>query len=204
MAKMTHEVYLEHAPHCVVISNAATEYAEDTVAASFTNPPIKMTVLQTDQDELNSMFDVDSNPQNHPEIVENPMQALRGELPGWMLTGVNISADGVYLVYRTEHKPVLNDDGLLCGDGVVFTYGSFKLLFEVDYADGMPVERYVVKHCKVPSVMSEDAGLTTSRVDAVYVTKYIGKRKRYHLELRMDNHGQPFIPGRQYCLITEY
>lgn len=204
MAKITYGLYLDHAPHCYIISNADTQYAEDIVPDSFTNPPIKMTILEADQDELGYMFDVNENPQNHPELVKNLTQALRGELPGWALTGVNVSADGLYLIYSTKHEPVMTDNELLCGDGVVFTYGNFKLLFEADHADGMPVERYEVKHCKVPRGKSKDTGHVADMVDAVYVTEYIGKRKHRYIELRKDEHSQPFIPGKQYCLITEY
>lgn len=212
MAKMTYGIYLDHAPHCYVISNADVEYAEDTVPESFTNPPIKMTILATDSTDLQYVFSANDNTQNHPELIGNLMQALRGELPGWALTGVNIGADGLYLIYRTEHDPVLDDDGNLCGDGQVCPYGYFKLVFEVDHADGMPVERYVVEHRKVPRYILEHrkapdpqaAGRDMREEHIVCITEFIGTRKRRYIELRGDNHGQPFIPGKQYCLITEY
>lgn len=191
MAKMTYGIFLEHMHHCYIISNAGTEFAEDTIPESFTNPPIKMTILETDCAELQYVFSASDNEQNHPELVNNLMQALRGELPGWALTGVNVAADGIYLVYRTEHEPVLSGSGLLCGDGQVCLCGNCKLLFEVDYADGLPVERYKVEVYKV----SETRG--------VYITEFTGARKRRLLELRDDNHGQPEKYGR-YCRITEY
>lgn len=201
---MTYGIYLDHAPHCYIISNADTEYAEDTVPESFTNPPIKMTILETSDKNLSRVFDANENFQNHPELVDNLMQALRSELPGWALIGVNVNADGLYLIYRTEHKPVLSDGGVLCDDGQVCLYGDYKLLFEVDHADGMPVERYEVEHRKIQQENSEGMNCTADMIHAVYITEYVGKRKRRFIELRQDNHGQPFVPGKQYCLITEY
>lgn len=204
MAKMTYGIYLDHEPHCYIISNADVEYAEYIAPETFTNPSIKMTILETETDDLKYVFDANEDFQNHPELVENLMQALRGELPGWTLTGVNVNAEGLYLIYRTEHEPAPDDDGELCGDGVVFPQGNFKLLFEVDHADGTPVEHYEVEHCKVPRGKIKGADCTSDMVSAVYITEYVGKRKRRYIELREDNHGQPFIRGKQYCLITEY
>lgn len=204
MAKMTYGIYLDHEPHCYIISNADMEFAEDTLPETFANPSIKMTILEIETDNLEYVFSADEDPQNHPELVENLSQALRGELPGWALTGVNVCAGGLYLIYRTRHEPVPNDNGELCGDGVVFSNGNFKLLFELDRADGMPEERYEVEHCKVPRGKPKGANCTSDMVSAVYITEYVGKRKRRYIELREDNHGQPFILGKQYCLITEY
>lgn len=211
MAKMTYGIFLEYTHHCYIISNAGTEFAEDTVPESFTNPPIKMSVLETDCTELRYMFSATDNAQNHPELVSNLMQALRGELPGWALTGVNVAADGVYLICRTEHEPVSLDDDLLCGDGQVLVSGNYKLRFEIDHADGLPVECYEVEHSEVPQYVLEHrkapdpqaTGRDTYGVSVVRITEFIGTRKRRSLELRDDNHGQPMEYG-QYCRITEY
>lgn len=204
MAKMTYGIYLDHEPHCYIISNADLEFAEHIAPETFTNPSIKMTILETETDDLKYVFDANEDFQNHPELVENLVQALRGELPGWTLTGVNVNAEGLYLIYRTQHEPAPDDDGKLCGDGVVFPQGNFKLLFEVDHADGAPIERYEVERRKVPRWKSRSTDHITDMVSAVYITEYVGKRKRRHIELREDNHGQSFVPGKQYCLITEY
>lgn len=211
MKKTTHSIFLKHMHHCYIISNADTEFAEDTVPKSFTNPPIKMSVLETDCTELQCMFSATDNNLNHPELASNLMQALRGELPGWALTGVNVAADGIYLIYRTEHKPVFVDNDLLCGDGQVLVSGNYKLLFEVDHADGLPAERYVVEHRKVPRYVlkhrkvpdPQATGHDTYEVSIVRITEFIGTSKRRLLELRSDNHGQPWEHG-QYCYITEY
>lgn len=211
MAKMTYGVFLEHMHHCYIISNAGLEFAEDTAPESFTNPPIKMTVLWADHDDMQYAFSANDNDLNHPELVNNLMQALRGELPGWILTGVNVAADGIYLIYRTEHEPVLSDSGLLCGDGQVLVSGNYKLRFEIDHANGLPVEYYEVEHREVPRYVLEHhnipdpqaAGRDTYEVSVVRITEFIGTRKRRLLELRDDNHGQPCEYGR-YCRITEY
>ncbi len=201
---MTYGVYLDHESHCYIISNADAEFAEDILPETFANPSIKMTILETETDNLEYVFSAGENPLNHPELVENLVQVLYGELPGWSLTGVNVNAEGLYLVYRTRQEPVLNDDGELCNDGVVFTTGNFKLLFEVDHADGTPIERYEVEHCKVMRRDPKSTYCTSDMINAVYITEYVGKRKCRYIELREDNHGQPFIFGKQYCRITEY
>lgn len=212
MAKMTYGIYLDHAPHCYIISNADTEYAEETVPASFTNPPIKMIVLETDRAELQHVFSASDNCFNHPDLVNNLMQALRGELPGWALTGVNIASNGLYLIYRTEHDTDPLVDGFLCNDGQVFPYGNYKLLFEVDHADELPIERYEVEYRNAPRYVldnrkapdPQDIKRDMQEVSIVRITEYIGSRKRRLLEMRDDNHDQPCIQGKQYCLITEY
>lgn len=169
-----------------------------------------MTILETEGD-LDYAFSANDNPFNHPELVQGAMRAIHGDLPGWYLTGVNVAADGLYLIYSTEHEPVQDGNEWLSG-GQICPYGNFKLLFEVDHADGMPVERYEVEHRKVPQYVLEHreapdpkaAGGDTWKVSVMRITEFIGTRKRRLLELRSDNHGQVFIPGKQYCLITEY
>lgn len=211
MAKMTYGVFLEHMHHCYIISNAGLDFAEDTVPESFTNPPIKMTVLRTDSEDLRYAFSATDNDWNHPELVDNLERALRGELPGWVLTGVNVAADGIYLIYRTEHEPFVAEDGFLRGDGQVIPLGDYKLLFEIDRADGLPVERYEVEYRHVPEYVLEHreapdpraAGRDTYEVDVTRITEFIGTRKRRLLELRGDNHGQSEEHGR-HCRITEY
>ena len=198
MARIEYGLYLNRKNHCYVISNAGAEYAEDIVDGTFKNPPIKMTV-ETVSRSWERAFDASDNPYNHPEIQDNLTAALRGELPGWCLTGVNVDRDGIYLVYYTIGPEAVLDNGGKSRGGHVCVYGDYSLLFEVEHADGSPMERYRIKETRVPEIKHPDR--TTSEIQ---ITEYLGHRKYRELVIRGDDHGHSGYIGRQYCIITEY
>lgn len=191
MAKTKYGCYLFDEANCYVISNADMEYAEDTCDESFTNPPIKMTVEAMDED-WEYAFDAKENFMNHSKLQDNLMAVLRGEFPEFRLTGVNVNEDGIYLVYNSTLPPEkLWDDMEGYSGGQVLVYGSFTILFEVEHLDGSPVEQYRVK--------VEDLECCKKNVQII---EYIGGRKYRKLDLSYD--APRYIPGQQYCVITEY
>ncbi|EOS33756.1 hypothetical protein C804_01981 [Lachnospiraceae bacterium A4] len=194
MARIKYGCYLLNEQHCYVITNADTEYAEDITEESFINPPIKMTVETIDAD-WEDTFDAEENPFNHSNIQENLMGVLRGESPEWRLTGVNVSGNGIYLVYATTLPPEeLYGGNESYSGGQVIVHGNCTLLFEVVHADGLPANQYRVKvdtianHC----------------YKRVQITEYTARRKCRELVINGENYDVPYITGQQYCVITEY
>ena len=199
MARKKYGLYRNEENHCYVISNAGMKYAEDIANETFTNLPIKM-VVKSFSHSWEYTFNASDNPCNHPEIQDNLIKILRGELPEWRLTGVNVSKYGIYLVYYTTGSKVISDDGSeTYSGGQICVYGDCTLLFEVAHSDSPLPKQYRVKVLKVPGVMDP-----STKVTKVQITEYIGKRRCRTLEIREDNHGKPYIAGQQYCVITEY
>ncbi len=198
MARIEYGLYLNGENHCYVISNAGTRYAEDIVDETFTNRSIKMTV-EAISHSWKYTFDASDNPYNHPEIQDNLEAVLRGELPHWRLTGVNIDKDGVYLVYYTTEPEAVLDNGEESRGGQVCVFGDYTLLFEVEHTDGSPTERYRVKETEVPKI-----GNPNRTTKEIQITEYVGDHKRRELVIRGDEHGHSRHMGKQYCVITEY
>lgn len=199
MARISYGRYLREEAHCYTISNTHDHYAEGT-EESYQGPPIELKILEC-SDPLERVFSSSDGLYNHPEIVGGLRQALAGELTGWKLTGVNIAADGIYMIYSTEHPPVKSEaTGEYLADRLVTVSPShrLRLMFEIDYQDGLPAERYEVE------IAEESCKGTDGTCCVVRVTEYAGPRKRRMLEMREDNHGRPCRQGEQYCIITEY
>lgn len=193
MARIKYGCYLFEDSSCYVISNADTDYAEDVVDETFTNPPIKMTVEEIDRD-WERAFDAKENSMNHSKLQENIMAILRGELPEFRLTGVNIDEDGIYLVYYSTLPPEKFYDGTEgYSGGQVLVYGNFTILFEVEYLDGSPAKQYRVE--------SKKTGVCRRQTQ---ITEYVGGHKYRKLEFCDKHPGIPYVPGGQYCITTEY
>lgn len=193
MARIKYGCYLLEEAHCYVISNADLDYAEDVTDESFTNPPIKMTVEAVDGD-LERAFDADENPMNHSMLQENFMAVLRGEMPEFRLTGVNIGDTGMYLVYYSTLPPEkFYDDTEGYSGGQVIVSGDFTILFEVECLDGSPSKQYRVE--------SKKTGVCSRQTQ---ITEYIGGHKYRKLEFCDEHPGIPYVSGAQYCIITEY
>lgn len=191
MARFKWDCFLLDESSCYTISNADLDYAEDVTDESFTNPPIKMTVEAAERGW--DAFDGTENSMNHTLLQENLMAVLRGELPEFRLTGVNVASDGIYLVYESTLEPEGFIDGTTgYSGGQVLVYGDFTILFEVEHLDGSPTEQYRVEY----RGKGENCGTT--------VTEYVGGRKRRKLEFTEPGPGIPYQWGRQYCIITEY
>lgn len=193
MARIKYGCYLFDDSSCYVISNADTDYAEDVVDETFTNPPIKMTVEEIDRD-WERAFDAKENPMNHPKLQDNLMAVLRGELPEFRLTGVNVDGNSIYLVYYSTLPPEkFYDDTEGYSGGQVLVYGDYTILFETKYLDGSPTKQYRVESKKT------DKGFSR-----IQVTEYIGGHKHRKLEFCDSDPRIPSLPGQQYCVITEY
>ncbi len=193
MARIQYGCYLLGDAHCYVITNADLDYAEDVTDESFTNPPIKMTV-ETVDGSWEDVFDAQENFMNHSKLQENLMAVLRGEMPEFRLTGVNINDMGVYLVYYSTLPPEKFDDGTEgSSGGQVIVCGDFTILFEVEYPDGSPSKQYRVK--------SKRTGVSERQTQ---ITEYVGGHKYRKLEFCDKHPGIPYVPGGQYCIITEY
>ena len=193
MARIKYGCYLLEDAHCYVITNADLDYAEDVTDESFTNPPIKMTVEAVDRD-WESAFDAEENPMNHSKLCDNLMAVLRGEMPEFRLTGVNVDETGIYLVYYSTLPPEKFYDGTEgYSGGQILVHGNYTLLFEVAYLDGSPVKQYSVESKK-----AEDGD------NRIQVTEYVGGHKYRKLEFCDKHPGIPYAPGGQCCIITEY
>lgn len=191
MARTKYGRYLHDESFCYVISNADLEYAEDVAEESFINPPIKMTVEAISQ-EWERAFDAEENFMNHSKLRSNLISVLRGEQPEFRLTGVNVSADSIYLVYNSVIPPEKFYDGTEgYSGGQVLVYGEFTLLFEVEYLDGSPTRQYRIESRKTNTVFNQ-----------VQVTEYIGGHKYRKLDFGQEP--PRYIDGMQYCVVTEY
>lgn len=208
MARITYGVYLDCPDSCYTISNNDQDWTRNIAPRASVAPSIKMTILETDSDNLHSTFDAGAIEWNHPELVDNLMLVLRDELPGWVLTGIDVAVYGLDLFYQAEHE----SDPLRGTDQVVVS-GNYKLLFEINRACGTPVERYIVEHRMIhPSELAPYNRMIPNLRDVehickfhvVRITEFVGFRKRRVLEMREDNHCQDCISGKQYCLVTEY
>lgn len=140
MAIITYGVYLDCPDSCYTISNNDQDRTGNIVPRASVVPSIKMTIIEIGSGSLNLTFDADTVEWNHPELVDNLALVLRGELPGWALTEIDLGVYGLNLFYRAEHEsdPPRNDQVVVSGD--------YKLLFEVDRACGTSIERYIVEH----------------------------------------------------------
>lgn len=193
MARIKYGCYLLEDAHCYVITNADLDYAEDVTDESFTNPPIKMTVEAVGRN-WERAFDAEENPMNHSKLQENLMAVLRGEMPEFRLTGVNINDTGMYLVYCSTLPPEQFNDGTEgYSGGQVIVDGDFTILFEVEYLDGSPAKQYRVE--------SKKTGVCQRQTQ---VTEYIGGHKCRKLAFCGKPPGIPYVPSGQYCIITEY
>lgn len=193
MAKIKYGCYLFDEDNCYVISNADMEYAEDVCDKSFTNPPIKMTVeaLET---EWELAFDAQENYMNHSILQDNLMAVLRGELSEFRLTGVNVGEESIYLIYSSTLPPEkLWDDMEGTSGGQVFVRGEFTMLFETTFINGSPTKQYRVESRRLDDIHYR-----------IQVTEYIEERKHRKLEFCNDALDIPYLPGYQYCIITEY
>lgn len=188
MAKLTYGVYLEHGPNCYVITSDNTGYAKE-------NAHIKMTILKSGANSLAELFDGKASYLNHPEVVEHTLPIVLSRFPEWKIAEVIVSANGVDLICSTTHEPYTDEFGEEYSNGLVTVVGdNYEIQFEISYSQDHPKERYIV------SFNGEREG----QCAVTEVVEYIDSRKRRHLEIREDEHGQPHINGKQYCLITEY
>lgn len=193
MARIKYGCYLLEDLHCYVITNADLDYAEDVTDESFTNPPIKMTVEKIDRD-WESAFDAEENPMNHSKLQDNLMAVLRGELPEFRLTGVNVNESGIYLVYYSTLPPEKFNDGTEgYSGGQILVCGNYTILFEVEYLDGSPAKQYRVESKKI--------GICRHQTQ---ITEYLGGHRQRKLEFCDKHPSIPYVPGGQYCIITEY
>lgn len=195
MARIKYGCYLLEDANCYVITNADLDYAEDVTDESFTNPPIKMTVEEIDMDWEHA-FDAEGNPMNHSKLCDNLIAVLRGEMPEFRLTGVNVDEDGVYLVYYSTLPPEEYYDGTTgYSGGQVCICGKFTILFEVTYLDGSPAKQYRI-----------ESKATGKNHDKLRITEYVGGHKSRKLEFCDPPTGTPYpYNGNSvYCIITEY
>lgn len=203
MARIRYDRYLKDIDELVVISNTDSERDLDVTAESFKNPAIKFRILEgTGPGEPFSAFSLSNGSTSeavYPQLRDNVSKLVAGQLPGWRLIGVCLSPTLLTMRYAR-----LNPEGEdACSDirydsAVVhcISYAdnwSITMELEVDYADGLPPRRYIIKMNLV---------YPSSDCDCLHVTidEYFGKRKIRRLE---------FIEGEgteleQICRITEY
>lgn len=202
MARIRYDRYLLDEDQLVTITNADTDYLTKTVPESFTNPPIRMKFQNIDMISFETMC---HNAINDDEIViddKDVLRMVRGELPGWRLVGAEFEPDNGFSAYYANENPMLqliSPDAIRqdyrSAEGVSFHFlagrGCLEVELEVDYADGLPIRRYV------GNVTDNNGKYVTE------VTEYFGKRKIRKLEFAEGEYGDKNITGR-LCHVTEY
>lgn len=203
MARIRYDRYLKDIDELVVISNTDGERDVDVTAESFKNPAIKFRILDgTGLDDPLTAFDISNGSTSeaiYSQLRDNASELVAGQLPDWKLTGVCLSP-----TLLSMHYVRLNPEGEeTCGNirydtaiAHCISYAdnwSITMELEVDYADGLPPRRYILKMNLV--YPSPDC----DRLHVV-IDEYFGKRKVRRLEFT-EREGTEL---EQLCHITEY
>ena len=203
MARIRYDRYLKDIDELVVISNTDGERDVDVTAESFKNPAIKFRILDgTGLDDPLTAFDIKNGSKSeeiYSQLRDNASELVAGQLPDWKLTGVCLSP-----TLLSMHYVRLNPEGEeTCGNirydtaiAHCISYAdnwSITMELEVDYADGLPPRRYILKMNLV--YPSPDC----DRLHVV-IDEYFGKRKVRRLEFT-EREGTEL---EQLCHITEY
>ena len=203
MARIRYDRYLKDIDELVVISNTDGERDVDVTAESFKNPAIKFRILDgTGLDDPLTAFDISNGSTSeaiYSQLRDNASELVAGQLPDWKLTGVCLSP-----TLLSMHYVRLNPEGEeTCGNirydtaiAHCISYAdnwSITMELEVDYADGLPPRRYIIKmNLAYPSPDCDRLH--------VIIDVYFGKRKVRRLEFT-ERDGTEL---EQLCHITEY
>lgn len=198
MARIKYDRYLLDDKGIITITNADTDDFMKTVPDSFTNPPLKIKFPEEIEMRLEQFCRdwFEYHNENYPDSEVSPADGarmLRGKLPGWRLVGANFAPElGLWGYCVNERMAMQTDVSGQNDEGVMVQFGDdIEVELEVDYADGLPIRRYV---CKVGD---DSSGYTTE------VTEYLGKRKVRKLEYSEDDGGVDSADG-WLCHVTEY
>lgn len=202
MAKIIYERFLLLPDSIVTITNADTDYLTTTTPESFINPPIKMRFLNTGGISFEELCQRAVDDDEFEISHEDTLRMVRGELPGWRLVGIQFSVSGgLSAYYANENPPQTTPTGnahcYTFAKGMSFFFvedDCLEVELEVDYADGLPMRRYIGKVSH-----DETTGLCTE------IVEFLGKRKIQKLqfsETGCKDEGKQ-LPGC-LCHITEY
>lgn len=194
MARIKYDRYLLGDGELITITNADTDGFMETVPESFTNPPLRITFLRLHMSSLEEScrYYFEYHNENNPDFNVSPADGarmLRGELPGWRLVGLKFAPElGLWGYCANEQMSTdgQNDTGIM-----IRFADDIEVEVEVDYADGLPVRRYI---CKIGD---NSSGYATE------ITEYLGKRKVRKLGYSENEPGEDDING-WLCHITEY
>lgn len=198
MARIEYDCYLLDGDDFITITNTDADAMEEITPESFANPPIKVKFLKISESSFEQFcyYCFEYHNENNPDFVistEDGIQMLRGELSGWRLIGVKFAPElGLWGYCVNEQLAAQADADEQNRVKVLLRFpDDIELELKVDYADGLPVRRYV---CKVGDCSS---GFATE------ITEYLGKRKVRKLEYSENEPGEDSRSGWQRH-ITEY
>lgn len=198
MARIKYDRYLLDDENLITITNADTDDFLKMLPESFTNPPLKIKFPEEIEMRLEQFCRdwFEYHNENYPDSEVLPTDGARmllGELPGWRLIGARLAPELGLWGYCVNERMAMQANGSRQNDeGVMVQFSdNIEVELEVDYADGLPVRRYI---CKVGDSASEYA---------TEVTEYLGRRKVRKLEYSEDaNNGNN--RNHWLCHITEY
>lgn len=198
MARIRYDCYLHDEYDFVTITNTDADIMEAITPESLINPPIRMKFLRTPESSFEQFcyYCFEYHNENNPGFKMSPTDGakmLHGELPGWRLVGMRFAPEyGFWGYYINEELAAHTNIDEQNNASIMVQFGDdIEVELEVDYADGLPIRRYI---CKVGDCSN---GFATE------ITEYLGKRKVRKLEYSENEPGEDGKNG-WLCHITEY